>query len=35
VDRLLPELCAILSDGLIEAQETTVYKSTAKREQLV
>lgn len=35
VSSLLPELCALLSDGLIEAQETTIYKASAKREQLV
>jgi PII-like signaling protein len=35
VDRLLPELCALLSDGLIEVQETTVYKSTSKQGRLV
>jgi hypothetical protein len=32
VDDLMPELCALLTDGLIEAHETTVYKSAAKRE---
>jgi uncharacterized protein len=29
---IMPALCALLSDGLIEAQETTIYKSTAGRE---
>ena len=32
VERLLPELCDLLSDGLIEAHDTTVYKSAAKQE---
>jgi PII-like signaling protein len=29
---LMPDLCDLLSDGLIEAHETTVYKSAARRE---
>ena len=32
VARLMPELCALLSDGLIEAHDTTIYKSTAGQE---
>jgi PII-like signaling protein len=32
VERLMPELCELLSDGLIEAHDTTVYKSAASRE---
>ena len=27
VERLMPELCRLLSDGLIEAHDTTIYKS--------
>ena len=27
VDQLMPELCRLLSDGLIEAHDTTVYKA--------
>jgi PII-like signaling protein len=32
VESLMPDLCALLSDGLIEAHDTVVYKSTARRE---
>lgn len=32
VTGLMPELCDLLTDGLIEAHETTVYKSAARRE---
>jgi len=32
VEKLLPKLCDLLSDGLIEAHDTTVYKSAAKQE---
>jgi PII-like signaling protein len=34
VERLLPELCALLSDGLIEAHDTTIYKAAEVREEL-
>lgn len=30
VDRLMPELCDLVSDGLIEAQDTVVYKVASK-----
>ena len=29
VASLMPDLCALLTDGLIEAHDTTVYKSTS------
>ena len=32
VASLMPDLCALLSDGLIEAHDTTIYKSTGHRE---
>lgn len=32
VARLMPELCDLLSDWLIEAHDTTVYKAAAMRE---
>jgi PII-like signaling protein len=32
VDEILPALCELISDGLIEVQETTIYKSIAGRE---
>jgi PII-like signaling protein len=32
VEQLLPELCALLSDGLIEAHDTMVYKAVEERE---
>jgi len=31
VDALLPELCKLVTDGLIEAQETTVIKAAVGR----
>jgi PII-like signaling protein len=34
VASLMPDLCALLSDGLIEAHDTTIYKSKARQEQL-
>lgn len=34
VDALLPGLCALLTDGLIEAHYTTVYKAAEGREGL-
>jgi PII-like signaling protein len=34
VERVLPKLCALLSDGLIEAHDTTVYKAAEAREEL-
>ena len=33
VHGLMPELCEIVTDGLIEAHETTVYKAVAKRDR--
>ena len=30
VASFMPELCALLSDGLIEAQDTIIYKSAAR-----
>jgi PII-like signaling protein len=33
VASLMPELCELLSDGLIEAHDTTVYKARAGREE--
>jgi PII-like signaling protein len=35
VDGLMPDLCELLTDGLIEAHETTVYKAAAKRDHPV
>jgi uncharacterized protein len=32
VASLMPDLCELLSDGLIEAQDTTVYKAVARKE---
>jgi PII-like signaling protein len=32
VASLMPELCSLLSDGLIEAHDTIVYKATASKE---
>jgi uncharacterized protein len=32
VASLMPELCELLVDGLIEAHDTTVYKATANQE---
>jgi hypothetical protein len=32
VASLMPDLCALLSDGLIEAHDTTIYKSLAHQE---
>ena len=32
VDELLPALCELISDGLIEIQETIIFKSIAARE---
>jgi PII-like signaling protein len=32
VDELMPNLCELVTDGLIEAHETTVYKAVAKRD---
>ena len=32
VAAIMPELCAILTDGLIEVQDTTVYKIANNRE---
>jgi len=32
VESLMPDLCALLSDGLIEAHDTTIYKSSAGTE---
>jgi uncharacterized protein len=32
VASLMPELCELLVDGLIEAHDTTVYKSTSRQE---
>ena len=32
VDGLMPNLCELVTDGLIEAHETTVYKAVAKRD---
>jgi PII-like signaling protein len=34
VEALMPALCELISDGLIEAQETTVFKSVAGRESV-
>jgi hypothetical protein len=32
VDALMPDLCALLSDGLIEAHDTFIYKSATDQE---
>jgi PII-like signaling protein len=32
VSSLMPDLCALLSDGLIEAHDTMIYKATAAGE---
>ena len=32
VERLMPELCDLLTDGLIEAHDTIVYKAASRRE---
>ena len=34
VDELMPALCELVSDGLIEAHDTTVFKSAADRKGL-
>lgn len=34
VEALMPELCALVSDGLIEAQDTVVYKAASKEATL-
>lgn len=34
VERIMPELCDLFVDGLIEAQDTTIYKSAAKEPAL-
>jgi PII-like signaling protein len=35
VDAILPDLCELISDGLIEVQTTTVLKVTAKKADLL
>jgi PII-like signaling protein len=32
VAKLMPDLCQLLSDGLIEAQDTVIYKAAAHKE---
>ena len=32
VASLMPDLCQLLSDGLIEAQDTVIYKAAAHKE---
>jgi PII-like signaling protein len=31
-ERLLPALCALITDGLIEVQDTTIVKTVAREE---
>jgi PII-like signaling protein len=34
VERLLPDLCSLLSDGVIEAHDTVIYKAVERQEPL-
>lgn len=33
VSQLMPDLCELLSDGLIEAQDTMIYKAVARKDE--